>query len=137
MAIVASARNPNLPVSAYCPGRGRIVELILSDLRRLNGHAVSIDTADIESIVTGCRDLVGRHAVVLQATAIEELELGGYLPCVGSIEGQLVFRALGVLRAELVEVISLRARRSVGKGIIVVAIENGGILIGTGIPLER
>ena len=79
-----------------------------SNNRTISSSGVCIIVTHVESRETWSRNLLGRHAVVLQSTTIEHLELRTYLPFVGKVECQLILRSLGVFRTQLIITESLR-----------------------------
>jgi len=79
-----------------------------SNNRTISSSGVCFIVTHVESWETWSRNLLGRHAVVLQSTTIEHLELRTYLPFIGKVECQLVLWTLGVFRTQLIIAESLR-----------------------------
>ena len=70
---------------------GGIVELVLRNVGWCDRVASGILSADIEPVKTADGYAVGRHAVVFEASTIEQTELRSDLPRISEIKGEFVF----------------------------------------------
>ena len=77
--------------------------------RSVCGCRICIEVAEVEATEARRRNLVCRHTIVFETSAVEQLKLRSDAPFVGEIESELVLRTLCIFRTQLVVAEGFRA----------------------------